>query len=210
LLLSALLASTNEAQVLADMGKLPEAAAALDQTLEQAERNLAARPQDANLRYLVASTRLERVFVAVKREEPAEIVESALAKAVGELQSLVEDFPKTASRRRRLAEALTTKARWELKARSLEAASADAARAIELLEKLEREEASPAVYQPLLAEVYWISGEIALKRGQPDAAKAALLQARQRYEQSRALNPDHKGLAEEQREVERLLEGMGF
>jgi tRNA A-37 threonylcarbamoyl transferase component Bud32 len=206
--LTSLLAAMNTARALRDFDRLPEAAELLDETLDRAQRYLVDRPQDANLRFIVASSHLERALTLIAQGAPRESVQSTIAKALAQFEQSVTDFPKTASRRRSLAEALIAQARFEYEGGSNDAAAPAAARAIELLEQLDREEGSPAVYQPLLGAAYLVAGEADARKGDSTAAKSKLTEARSRLRRAREYNPDSARLASQLQKCETLLTAL--
>jgi hypothetical protein len=86
---------------------------------------------------------------------------------------------------------------------------ADARRAIEIAERLDRQSSGAAGYQALLASAYALAGRVELKQGHAEPARAALNKAQQRIEKARAANPDSPLLIERAGEVEALLRQIG-
>ena len=203
-----LVAALNLGQILGAAGRLEEAVKSLDETVSRAERYLAARPEDVNLRFLVASARLEKAIALRAQPAPPEVVSAALSAAISPLEQLVIDFPQTPSRRRRLAEGLTVEARHSLDHGALEPAASAASRAVALLEKLDQGEGSPAVYQPLLAAAYAVSGEIAKTQGDSASARTRLERALSRFARAREFNPQSEKLTSESSRLRALLESL--
>jgi hypothetical protein len=206
--ITALLAALNEAQALGDLGRRSESARILGEALNRAERLLVTQPQDPNLRYIQASLRLEQAQNCIAQDTPRDTVQAALVPALNELDRLAKEFSRTSSRQRRLAEALTAQAQFEHSGGSRDLAVSSAARAIEILEQLDREEGSPAVYQPLLGAAYTVAAEVDAAQSENAAAKAKLHAALRHLKRACEFNPDGPRLLDQIRRSEALLASL--
>jgi tetratricopeptide (TPR) repeat protein len=195
-------------RMLSETGEVAESMETLNDTIARAEQELAARPQDTNLRFILAKGRFQRAVVDADSDAPPEDWRSSLEAGIGALDQLVREFPKTASFRRNLAEALVAKARVELRHRQSTMAADAADRAIGLLERLDEEEDSPAVFQPLLAAAYSTAGEAELARGNKASAKATFTKAESRFRRARELNPESKRLSDRAAHAQSLLASL--
>jgi len=88
----------------------------------------------------------------------------------------------------------------------LPAAGADAARAVEIAERLEQQAGGAAGYHWLVAFAYTLVGKAELMQGNSLAARASLVTAQTRIAMARKVNPDGPRLIEKAAEVESLLE----
>ena len=107
---------------------------ALKQAIRRADDGLKLNPRDANMRYTRAWSRLQ---AGQSRRNPESA--NALDEAVAALEQLVKEFPRTATFSRKFAEALTVRSRAQLAAGRPAETAADARRALDTLEKLERQ-----------------------------------------------------------------------
>jgi hypothetical protein len=186
-------------------GRWDDATVVFDAGRKRLDAYLAPNPADVNLRFISASLDIERALVHAHRDGANEAVVAELAKGTGALEKLVEQFPGTASFRRRLAEGLTEQAALQRKAGNVADAAPSAARAIELLEELDRKAGSPVVFQSLLASAYLVAAEVELDRNATAAAKAQLEKADERMTRARAANDESPTLAEEALRIKSLL-----
>jgi hypothetical protein len=87
----------------------------------------------------------------------------------------------------------------------LSTAAADAARAVEIAERLEQQTHGSAGYQALLAFAYAVAGQVEMQTGNEAEARRTLAKAQQRFERARTANPDSPRLIAKQNEIHRLL-----
>jgi eukaryotic-like serine/threonine-protein kinase len=196
-------------QMLSETGSLAEAKAVLDDAIARTTREALSSPNDTNLRFILAKGRFQRAVADAAEGAAAEDWRGALAEGIKALDMLVGEFPRTASFRRNLAEALTAQADFELRRSQHDAAAIGASQAIAHLERLDREEGSPAVFQPLLAAAYSVAGQAELARGDTATAKTKLAQAQQRLKRARELNPESLRLVDQSQRIESLLASLG-
>jgi tetratricopeptide (TPR) repeat protein len=196
------------AEMLRETGHLADAKTVLDDVIERASRELAATPEDTNLRFIVARGRFQRALIDAKGGAPSEASRGALTDAVQALEQLVTEFPKTASFRRNLAEALTAKAVVELHDGHQDTAAVSAAGAIAHLEQLDGEQHSPAVFQALLGSAYTVAAEAEFARGDRPASRAKLQAAQDRLNRARELNPESQRLSDEAARAKSLLNSL--
>src|SRR5207248_4630330 len=114
----------------------------LDAAISRTSQELAAKPRDTNLRFIVAKCRLQRALVDANANAPPESWRGPLAEALQALEQLVTEFSRTASFRRNLAEALTAEAEVNLAQGQHDAAVTAADRAVADLERLDADEGS--------------------------------------------------------------------
>jgi eukaryotic-like serine/threonine-protein kinase len=192
-------------QMLRETGSHAEAKTVLDAAISRAAKESAARPEETNFRFILVKGRFQRALVDASDGAVPEASRVALAKGIQDFNTLVSEFPKTASFRRNLAEALTAQADFELRQGRHDAAASAARHALDHLVQLDREENSPAVFQPLLAAAYAAAGRAELAHGDPVAARPKLAEAQRRLQRARQANPDSPRLIDEAAQLESLL-----
>ncbi len=201
--LLAAFAWANVAQAAREAGKQAETDGAVQQAVRRAEAVRRLNPRDPNLRYGLARARLEAgrhwAAQAGRDQETA----AALDEAVALLEQLTAESPQLTSFGRQLAVALTARGRWHLAHNRRAEAAADARRAVQVLDKLEKQTRQAKGLNAL----YVAALTLAAKAVPPDdkAAVAPLLAtARRRLEQARAFNPEDRALQQNARELEQL------
>jgi serine/threonine-protein kinase len=188
--LTDVLSGLNLADILRESGRLVEATKVLEETLQRGKAYTTLAPQNPNLRQLMASGQWRRAQLFAADVAQLEAARGEIVAAVQALDDLVQQFPRTVSFRRTLAEMLTTQAQIDLQGAKHEDGARAARRAVELLEQLDLEDGSPAEFQPLLAEAYTVVAEIAAAHGNEASAKQNAEHALQRLAIARTQNPD--------------------
>jgi serine/threonine-protein kinase len=196
----------NLAQVLREAGQVEQAEAALKAVAERLQRYLETNANDTNLRYTKARIALEEALIDKAGQHGAEQVRNGLNGSIVQLEQLVRQFPKTASFRRKLAEALTVRAELSLEGGDYSGVVEDANQAVELLNQLDSEAASPAAYKPFLAAALAVAGDAEAKRGDREAARAKWKEAMANFELACRSNPDHPRLTAESKRIAGLLQ----
>jgi tetratricopeptide (TPR) repeat protein len=180
----------------------------LDEALEQASRRaddgLKLNPRDANMRYTRAWSRLQ-AGQSRRNPDPAQ----ALDEAVAALEQLVKEFPRTATFSRKFAEALTVRSRAQLAASRPADAAADARRALDTLEKLERQPGFSIKLDVPFATALALAAKAAMLQGQNAAALPLYEAARRRLEPALAFNPEDESLRVTVRELDELGRQLG-
>lgn len=195
----------NLAQVLREAGQLEQAESGLRAVAERLQGYLETNANDTNLRYTKARIAMEEALIHKANQHGTDQVQKELGVSITQLEQLARQFPKTASFRRKLAEALTVRAEWTLEVEDYPKVITDANKAVELLTQLDREAASPAGYKSFLAAAFAVAGDAECKRGDREAARAKWQEAMANFEQARRSNPDHPRLAAEAKRIAGLL-----
>jgi hypothetical protein len=204
--LAAAYSSVFLGRLLRQAGQTRQSAAALDDASRFIRPLRDENSREANARFLLAWAILESALLADRNAERAS---NELDEATGELARLVEEFSRTSSFRRKLAEALTAVSRRRLASDDVAAASEAADRAVALLSQLDRDEDSPASFQELLADAYLAQAATCRARGDKTAAQAALRAARESLVKALAFNPASPTLGEQLRQIEAELREPG-
>jgi len=207
--LTAVMAWYNLGGIARDGRQLDLAESALKQAVERGRANHKLNRTEPNTRFTLASALVEQGRLRQVQADRGEEARSSLDEAVAMLDTLSKEFPATASFRRRLADALTARGQLDLDAGQVSAATTDARRTVELLERLDQESDGAAVYQPLLARAYLLAGRVERKQGHVEPARTALDKARQRIEKARTANPEGPLLIEKAGEIEFLRRQIG-
>ena len=145
--LIAVMAWYNLGNAAREAKQLDLAESALQQAVERGRANLKLNPTEPNTRFTLAAALVEQGRLRQVQAERREEARASFDEAVAMLETLAGQFPTTASFARRLTDALT--ARGELCAGTGQwpAAMADARRAIEIAERLDRQSSGAAGYQ---------------------------------------------------------------
>jgi hypothetical protein len=195
-------------QMLRETVRLAEAKTVLDEAVARASQEAAARPEETNLRFMLAKGRLQRAVVDAAEGDAPEAWRGALDEGIQALDMLVSEFPRTGFFRRNLAEALTARADLEFRHGEFDAAATAASQGIAHLERLDRDEESPAVYQPLLAAACAVAGQAELARGDRVAARAKLAEAQRRIARAREFNPQSPRLIDREEQIKSLIASL--
>jgi tetratricopeptide (TPR) repeat protein len=191
----------NVAQTARECGQDKLAAQAVQEARRRADDGLRLSPRDPNLRYTRAWTGLE----AGRAGRDAR----ALDEAVAALKQLVKEFPRTATFRRKLAEALTLRARGHLLAGRPGEAEADARGALAALEALQRQPGFGVNLSVAFVAAQTLAAKAALLLGQNAAAGTHCEAARRRLQSARTFNPESKTLRIDARELEEVERKLG-
>jgi eukaryotic-like serine/threonine-protein kinase len=167
---------------------------ALQRARERAEKNLKEKQDDPDVRYTAAWTKMES---GLERSRAAEEAKALLDQATAEFEQLSTSYPRIASFRRKLAEALTVRSQQALGRGESVKAAADAGRAVELLERLHSETSETGTYSVYLAMAH--SQAVRCARAVNDEGQAAkhLALAKKYYDSVLKFNPDNVGLRRE-------------
>jgi len=203
---STVIAWNNLANMTRDAGQLELAAAAQKEAVERGRANVRSTPAEPNLRFTLAAALVEQGRLYRAQGDRGDQALDSLNEACGILETLTAEFPSAASFGRRLADALTVRGELYLEIGRLPAAGADAARAVEIAERLEQQAGGAAGYHWLVAFAYTLVGKAELMQGNSLAARASLVTAQTRIAMARKVNPDGPRLIEKAAEVESLLE----
>jgi tetratricopeptide (TPR) repeat protein len=186
-------------------GQLTAADNAVKQALERGKKAVKELNNDPNARYTLAWANREHGLLLALQSKTKES-QVALDEAVAVLDQLAKEFSKFASFRHESAIALIGRGQFFLSGHHPVEATADAQRAIDLLEKLDREEPTAAHYHGDLAHAYALAGKCSLEQNEPKLAKVRLEQAQQRYAKALAFNPSYAVVQKEAGETRALLQ----
>jgi tetratricopeptide (TPR) repeat protein len=206
--LSAVVAWSNLANIAREAGELPVAQQSSHEAVERSRRNLLINPQDPNVRYLLASSLVERAAALNASGDQGASADALLDEAVRILDTLVEQYPRTASHRRKLAEALTFRGERNLSAGNMTPARDDAQRAGELLDALAIESPGSSAYGMHQGLTLALLGKAALEQGDRINAAATLQKSREHLEQTLLTSPGNRFLQEKARQIQTLIDTL--
>jgi serine/threonine protein kinase len=192
------------AQAARESRQLKEAAAATAEALRRADDCLVLNPRDPNLRYTRAWARLE-----AGRAGPGATADAAFNEAVDVLGQLVKEFPRTGAFGRKYAEAATARSRARLDSGQAADAAADARRALDTLENLERLPGWSVNLDAPFAAALTLAAKAATVQGKVATARPLHDSARRRLNSAVALNPESRSLRANGDELNDLSRQLG-